>query len=259
MRIQLSTIAVLILLHSANVTAEPAVSQAHIYKEVKNGKERSIPYRLILPSTIEENVSLPLVIHLHGAGERGTDNNNQLIHLYGKGRALGNVDITKTPYIAFAPQCPNEQQWVNVPWKDGSYKAGEISDALDLALAAMDDVIKTHKIDKTRIYITGLSMGGYGTWDAIQRRPDFFAAAVPICGAGDPSQAKKIAKLPIWVWHGDADDAVPVRGSREMVGAIKGAGGDARYTELEKVGHNSWAPAYASKEMWDWMFAQKRK
>jgi len=237
------------------LAADP-ISEAHVFKDDKGG---SIAYRLIKPSTIEENVKLPLIVHLHGAGERGSDNEKQLVHFYGKHKALGTVDADKQPYIAFAPQCPEGQQWVDVPWSKGSYKQGEISKALDLALKAMDAVIKEHNIDTSRVYITGLSMGGYGTWDAIQRRPDFFAAAVPICGAGDPGQAKAIAKLPIWVWHGDADSAVPVQGSRDMVAAIRAFGGEAKYDELQGVGHNSWAPAYANKEMWEWMFKQKRE
>jgi len=243
-----------LLLVCASRAAGP-VSEAHLHQE----EVGLIKYRLIKPSSIEKEKRYPLIVHLHGAGERGDDNAKQLAHFFAPGKALAKVDDAKQPYFAFVPQCPNGEQWVNVPWKDGSYELKKISDALDLALRAMDQIIKDNPIDTSRIYITGLSMGGYGTWDAILRRPDFFAAAVPICGAGDPSKAKLIAKLPIWVWHGDADTAVPVKGSRDMIEAIKNAGGNAKYSELEKVGHNSWDAAYDSSEMWQWMFEQKRE
>lgn len=245
----------MLFLAAAARAADP-VSEAHVFKDEKG---RSIPYRLIKPVKGEKEKRYPLVIHLHGAGERGEDNQKQLAHFFAPGKALGKIDAEKQPYFAFAPQCPPNQQWVNVPWKDGSYEQKPISDALDLALLAIDQVIKDHPIDVSRIYITGLSMGGFGTWDAIQRRPDFFAAAVPICGAGDPSKAKLIVKTPIWAWHGESDTVVPPSGSRDMIEAITKAGGEAKYTELKKVGHNSWAPAYDSAEMWDWMFKQSRE
>lgn len=251
----LPALLVLGVVQSLALAAEP-VSEARTFKDDKG---RSIAYRLIKPAAVEKDQRYPLVVHLHGAGERGDDNEKQLVHFYAKGKALGTVDAAKQPYFAFAPQCPNDQQWVNKPWGKGSYEQDKISDALDVALLAMDSVIKELPIDTSRIYITGLSMGGYGTWDAILRRPDLFAAAVPICGAGDPSKAKLIAKLPIWAWHGDADNVVPPSGSRDMVEAIAKAGGEAKYSELKKVGHNSWAAAYSSGEMWDWMFKQKRE
>ncbi len=244
----------MLFLAAAAHAAEP-VSEARIFKDEKG---RTLRYRLIKPVKGEKERLYPLVIHLHGAGERGEDNEKQLVHFFAPGKGLGKVAVDKHHCFAFVPQCPPDQQWVNVPWKDGSYEQKPISDALDLALKAMDQVIKEHPIHEGRIYITGLSMGGFGTWDAILRRPGFFAAAVPICGAGDPGKAKTITQTPVWAWHGDADNVVPVSGSRDMIEAITKAGGQPKYTELKKVGHNSWAPAYDSAEMWDWMFNQQR-
>jgi predicted peptidase len=128
------------------------------------------------------------------------------------------------------------------------------------ALAALDDTIKKEQIDESRLYLTGLSMGGYGSWDLAARQPERFAAVVPICGGGDEKQAPKLAKLPIWVWHGDADQAVKVTRSRQMVEAIKAAGGSPKYTELPGVGHDSWTAAYNGPEnCLSWLFEQKKK
>lgn len=115
------------------------------------------------------------------------------------------------------------------------------------------------QIDPDRLYITGLSMGGFGTWDAIQRKPDLFAAAVPICGGGDVSKASHITKIPIWVFHGAEDNLVNPKWSRDMVEAIKRAGGNPKYTEYPGVGHHSWVPAYSDPELFEWLFSQKKK
>ncbi|MCA9047007.1 MAG: prolyl oligopeptidase family serine peptidase, partial [Planctomycetaceae bacterium] len=125
-------------------------------------------------------------------------------------------------------------------------------------LELLDQLIKTHAIDEDRIYVMGLSMGGYGTWDLLARHPEKFAAGVPICGGGDEKQAAKIKEMPIWVFHGDADTAVKVERSRNMVAAIKEAGGKPKYTEYPGVGHNSWTPAINEPEILPWLFSQKR-
>ena len=116
---------------------------------------------------------------------------------------------------------------------------------------------KEYSIDPQRIYLTGLSMGGYGTWDLLARKPDLFAAGVPVCGGGDESTAEKFAKVPVWVFHGDKDTAVPVGRSRTMVEALKKAGGHPKYTEYAGVGHNPWDKAYADPKLMNWLFKQK--
>jgi predicted peptidase len=121
-----------------------------------------------------------------------------------------------------------------------------------------DQLQKDFNVDKRRLYLTGLSMGGFGTWDALQRWPDKFAAAVPVCGGGDVGQAKQIAKVPIWVFHGAKDSVVKPDRSRKMVNAIRAAGGDSKYTEYPEAGHDSWSETYRNPQLYDWLFAHKK-
>jgi predicted peptidase len=120
-------------------------------------------------------------------------------------------------------------------------------------------MLEESSIDPKRIYITGLSMGGYGTWDAIYRRPNLFAAAAPICGGGDPTTVSAYSTLPIWCFHGDQDEAVPVEYSRKMIESLKEVGAEPKYTEYAGVGHDSWTQTYAADEFFEWLFAQRRK
>mgnify|MGYP000710579832 CR=1 FL=1 len=130
---------------------------------------------------------------------------------------------------------------------------------MKLVFNVVDQLAKEHKVDKNRIYITGLSMGGYGTFDALARRPDFFAAAIPICGGGDVKTAKIFKDVPLWIFHGAADNVVPVKMSQEMVKALKKAGGEPKYTEYPGVKHNSWTQTYRKSEVWAWMFGHSKK
>jgi len=217
-----------------------------------------LKYRLLKPLGYNPNKSYPLVIFLHGAGERGDDNLAQLKH--------GMADFCKTarreknPCYVIAPQCPTGEKWADIDWAaEGVIKLpAEASDSMKLTLAVVDAMLEDAAIDKNRVYITGLSMGGYGTWDAIARRPEFFAAAVPICGGGDPSTAAKIKNIPISCFHGDQDKAVAVEKSRLIINAIKEAGGSPLYKEYPGVGHDSWTQTYANDATHDWLFAQRR-
>jgi predicted peptidase len=121
----------------------------------------------------------------------------------------------------------------------------------------MQYVISHEAVDPARIYLTGLSMGGYGTWDLAARQPERFAAILPICGGGDEATAPRLAKLPIWCFHGDADTVVPVERSRTMIAAVRAAGGSPKYSELPGVGHDSWTPAYRDPAVLDWLFAKR--
>jgi predicted peptidase len=134
-----------------------------------------------------------------------------------------------------------------------------MSKELALVVQILDSVAKQFSIDSSRVYVTGQSMGGYGTWDVILRYPGKFAAAIPVCGAGDPTQAKLIADLPVWAFHGDKDHTVPVKGSRQMLAALKAAGSGARYTEYPGVGHDSWRKAWSEEELIPWLFQQQNK
>ena len=136
-----------------------------------------------------------------------------------------------------------------------------VSQNMALVLPLLDSVLEEFegKVDLDRIYVVGFSMGGYGTWDLIVRHPGRFAAAVPVCGAGDPSKAEGIKDLPVWAFHGDKDGAVPVSGSREMVAALKKAGGEPKFTEFPGVGHNAWTPAWRNPELVAWLFDKTRR
>lgn len=217
-------------------------------------------YRVRVPDKVEAGKKYPLVLLLHGAGGRGDDNRGQ-VNDAGGGASLEKMGVSST-YGAYvmAGQVPNNQLWVDVPWSSLDHEMPKVSDSMRMMLEALDAFVADQKnqIDPQRIYVIGLSMGGYGTWDAIQRRPGLFAAAVPICGGGDKRLAKKIAPLPIWAWHGDQDGVIKPSRSRDMVAALKAAGGEPKYTEVKGRGHNVWVDAFGSKEMWHWMFEQKK-
>ena len=215
-------------------------------------------YRLLKPKGYDPKKSYPLVLFLHGAGERGSDNKIQLIH--GMNEFAADEIMEKYPAFVIAPQCPEGKQWVEVAWTADEHTmpkepAEPLRQSLDLVAALQ----KEFSIDKSRLYVTGLSMGGFGAWDAIQRHPELFAAAVTVCGGGDTSLAEKIKDTPVWAFHGADDDAVKPKRSRDMIAALKKAGGSPIYREYEKVGHNSWEKAYRDAEMYEWLFGQKKK
>ena len=224
-----------------------------------DGQEVEGRYRLLEPDFVEPGVEYPLVVFLHGAGERGTDNAKQLQYLP---TALASREKRdRFPCYVIAPQCDPEKRWAEI---DRSSKksvplAAEPSTMMRVAIGAIQRTLARHPIDRRRVYLTGLSMGGYGSWDLAARHSQLFAAAVPICGGGDEAQAPRLAKLPIWAFHGDADAVVPPERSRTMVAAIRAAGGEPRYSELPGVGHDSWKTAYRDESgLLDWLFAQRR-
>jgi len=157
----------------------------------------------------------------------------------------------KYPSFILAPQCPQNRFW-------GHSDSNQPTSEMRLALEILDQVQQDYQVDSGRLYVMGMSLGGYGTWDIITRRPKTFAAAVPICGGGNPSKATLITKTPIWAFHGDQDESVNVSESRSMVAALKKAGGLPRYTEYKGVGHNSWVPAFKEPDFLSWIFAQTR-
>lgn len=219
---------------------------------------RVLPYRLHAPDPIEPGKAYPLVIFMHGAGERGIDNRIQLRNF------RSTVEFWKKhPCFVFAPLCPRRDQapeavWVDTPF--GSSVGHTMKELptwpMRLALDAIAQFIATHPVDRHRIYVTGLSMGGFATWEILQRRGEMIAAAVPVCGGADTAFAAKLAAIPIWVTHGDADDIVPVSRSRDIVAAINAAGGNPKYTEFPGVKHDAWTYTYSNPEIWDWMFSQ---
>lgn len=218
-----------------------------------------LQYRLLKPKDYDAKKKYPLVIFLHGAGERGDDNEKQLVH--GMNDFASDEVMTRYPAFVIAPQCPAGEIWGGVGigrLAKSPPPADKLAPALDATLKTVESLRKEFPIDGKRIYMTGLSMGGYGTWDALAKRTELFAAAAPICGGGDTSQVSKFKDIPIWAFHGADDKTVPVERSREMIEALKGAGGNPKYTEYPGVGHNSWAQTYADPALYEWLFTQRR-
>jgi predicted peptidase len=215
-------------------------------------------YRLLGPKSITPGTRYPLVIFLHGAGERGNDNLSQLKYFP---TWMAEQSARKAhPCFVLAPQCRDEQKWVDVDWSKIESTPQSPTPTVDMmaVIAALEDTLQREPIDPARISLTGLSMGGYGSWDLAARMPDRFAAVLPICGGGDEATAAKIKDLPIWCFHGDADTAVRVERSRTMIEALRAAGGAPKYSELAGVGHDSWTPAYRDPDVLAWLFAQKK-
>ena len=228
--------------------------EKHIYKT----ETAPLYYRLLKPKNLDTSQTYPLVLFLHGAGERGTDNEITLNHI--DKLFLNEENREKYPCYVLVPQCPKEKRWVEVHWGlDSHSQPEEPSFAMQATSDLLKEIIQAHPIDTQKLYITGLSMGGYGTWDMISRYPDLFAAAAPICGGGDEAQASKITQIPIWAFHGDRDRVVKVERTRNMIRAIEAEGGKSKYTEYEGVGHGSWIPAYKEKQFLEWMFGQVKE
>lgn len=217
----------------------------------------SLNYRIYAPEDAGVAGPLPMVVFLHGAGQRGGDNDSHLVHGARAIRAF--IESHNQPAVIIAPQVPEGEQWVNTPWGDARHTMpAEPSRTMRLLIGLIRATIAQGGVDRDRVYITGLSMGGFGTWDVISRVPELFAAAIPICGGGDTAQAEQIAGLPVWVFHGDADQVVMVSRSRDMVDAITAVGGAPRYTEYPDIEHDSWTQTYSNNEVMQWLFAQKR-
>jgi predicted peptidase len=213
----------------------------------------AMPYRLFTPANAASG-PLPLIVYLHGGGGAGTDNLQQL--------SGGNTTGTRAfispewqgrqaAYVA-APQLPDPHFWYALE-----------SDALapygTMVIELVESLLREHNIDADRVYLTGQSRGGRGTWDIARKRPDLFAAAVPLCGEGTPSKAASLRDMPIWAFHGSDDPTVPVTGSRDMVAALRTLGSSVRYTEYPGVAHNVWTLAYVEPELPEWLFQQKRR
>lgn len=246
----------------AAARADDAPSVTDLYeaktKTVPLGKGESIsmPYRLMKPKTLEDKKRYPLVLYLHGAGERGSDNQKQLGAL--AVWLASDENREKYPCFLLAPQCPEDKAWASTASKsDPLGEPGKPSQPMQAVLAILDEVVKRYPIDKQRVYVTGISLGGRGTWEIAQRMPEKFAAVAPICNGGYEKYAARLVGVPVWAWHGDADDVIPVERSRGMIAAIEKAGGKPKYTELEGVGHDSWTAAYTGPDnLLPWMFEQ---
>lgn len=208
-----------------------------VYK-FKNARIESFNYLLYTPKNVD-NEKLPLIVMLHGAGERGDDFNKISVHGLAKYLESG----LEIPAVVLAPQCPSEFIWNLLTF--------ELKELIDY-------IAENYNIDSYRISITGLSMGGYGTWEMGMSYPGFFSALAPICGGGVSWRVGSIGKTPVWAFHGDADTVVPPVNSYEMCDRLKAAGGNVRLTVFHGVDHNSWAPAYEQTNLIEWLVASHR-
>ena len=221
--------------------------------------EETFHYRLLRPENIDPDKTYPLVVFLHGAGERGDDNAVQL--KYFPAQMAQPRWRERFPCYVLAPQCRKGAKWVEVDWSQPETHPtpADPGDQMKVVLQILKTTMAEEKVDAKRVYLTGLSMGGYGTWDLAIRHTELFAAAAPICGGADNTAVGKLKDLPVWVAHGDADNAVPVERSRLAVAALRAAGGKPVYVEMPGVQHDSWTPSYADNDgLVPWMFRQSK-
>ncbi|GAB2772544.1 prolyl oligopeptidase family serine peptidase [Salinimicrobium soli] len=232
-----------------------AYSQSSLfsYEQYVNAEGDTLKYRQLM-SDYAPNTKYPLVIFLHGSGERGDDNEAQL--KWGVKNFASSEVMKMHPSIVIAPQCPKNMSWA-VLSENGSFQPSPTK-PMELLKGLIDQTLANLPVDPDRVYITGLSMGGFGTFDAITRYPDLFAAAVPVCGGGDVTKAPLIAGIPMWIFHGALDEAVSPVLSRNMVEALTKAGAHPGYTQYPEAGHFSWIAAYSDPMMMEWLYSQKK-
>lgn len=224
-------------------SADEKIKTGFVDKTFKNADGTTSPYVVFVPKDYDGTKEYPTMLFLHGSGE--TKGGTKMPADVGIATAIRKRE-KDFPFIVVIPQS-EKRTW------------GAASDDGKRALAMLDAVQKEYKTDAKRQYLTGLSMGGFGTWSIAAAHPDRFAAIVPICGGGNVKDAEKIKDIPTWVFHGDADTAVKVDRSREMVEALKKADGKPKYDEYPGVGHNSWDKAYGTDELYKWLLSQKKK
>lgn len=218
-----------------------------------------ISYRLFLPKDYDAAKKYPLVLVFHGAGQRGYDNRKQLAP-YTAGW-IDDAVQSKHPCILVIPQCPVKQDWVDFEWAKRTYSfaAIKISKSMRLTKELLDQVMREKSVDPNRVYVLGASMGGYGAWNFVMHYPALVAAAVPVCGGGDPAMAETIKQVPIWAFHGDNDNIVPPWGTQNMVDAIKKAGGTKiKLTMYPEVSHDACMKAWREPELVEWLFSQSK-
>jgi len=221
----------------------PALSPGQHSQAFKKTITRTVScqYLLFLPEGYgEKKQCWPMILFLHGAGERGND--LRKVKKHGPPKI---VEKKKDfPFIVVSPQCPKDDWW---------------TEKVEVLINLLDDIVARYDVDTERIYLTGLSMGGYGTWALAAAYPDRFAAIAPICGGGKRLMAHRLEDVPVWAFHGAKDKVVPVKESEEMVNAIKARGGNAKLTVYPDAGHDSWTETYNNKKLYDWFLKHRKK
>lgn len=225
--------------------------------------EDTLSYRILYPKNFDEQASYPLILFLHGAGERGSDNKKQLTH--GSTLFSNKENESDYPAIVIFPQCPSNDYWAKVVVDRSTHPLGLSfqyengpTRPMELVMALVEDFKKKNYVRKDQIYLMGLSMGGMGTYELLSRKPDTFAAAIAICGAGDPSTVKKYAqKTPLWAFHGAQDNVVDPKYSLEMVAALLKEGAFPKMTMYDYADHNSWDSAFSEPALLEWLFSHR--
>lgn len=231
-----------------------------------NTKGDSLLYRILYPENYDQGKKFPLVLFLHGAGERGQDNEKQLTH--GAALFLSAENREKYPAIVVFPQCPMDKYWIDISVRkelfgkgdpDFSQSIEQPSEQLDLVNELTEHLLHKEKIDKKRLYIMGLSMGGFGTFETLGRWPKKYAAAIAICGGGNLSLAKRYAHhTSLWITHGGMDDIVPPILSQRVYNVLKEEGADVKYSFYPEANHNAWDPTFAEPDLLPWLFSKHK-
>lgn len=239
----------------AQHSADPSLFSAHLHVDGAD----TLSYRFALSQAARTSKDpLPLVIFLHGAGERGSDNLAQLrlcVHYF-----LDDSIYSRYPFALLVPQCPEDQRWVNTDWTLLSHRM-ESTPTVQMrgVFYLIDSLLATGRYDPYRVYVVGISMGGFGVWDALQRRPQTFAAAIPVCGGGDPAYVDRLLDIPICVFHGERDKLVKPLRSHAMYDAVKHAGGHRiRLTTYSDLGHLCWDRTFSTPGLFHWLFTQRK-
>jgi len=216
-------------------------------------------YRILYPENYDKSKEYPLMLFLHGSGERGNDNEKQLKH--GSSLFTNAQNRQKYPAIVVFPQCPENEYWAPISKDEDKtftfVNSKTPTEPMQLLIRLLSELKKKEAVDRKRIYVAGLSMGGMGTFDIICRKPKTFAAAVPICGGVSLERLRKIKKMPIRMYHGDADNVVPALHSRNAYIELKAMGAQKAQIVLFKgVGHNSWDHAFKTDDFMEWIFTK---
>lgn len=250
--IAISLLAGIAMLVHSPARGEEKIKTGFIDKTHKNSDGSTSPYVVFVPHSYDGKKEFPIILFLHGAGEtKSTKKGSKMPVDVGIGPAIKKRE-KDFAFIVVIPQAEDVKTPVLRRWYADSPDGKR-------ALAMLDEVMKEYKVDAKRQTLSGLSMGGFGTWNIAAAHPERWNAIVPICGGGDPKDAAKIKDIPCWCFHGDADTAVPVQRSRDMIDALKKAGGKPKYDEYPKVGHNSWDKAYGTDELYTWLLEQKKQ
>jgi len=260
MKIKLSLVIVLLFIGLFAKAQDKSLYKKEIYV---SGND-TLPYRILLPLNYDASKKYPLILFLHGAGERGNDNEKQLVH--GSSLFLRDSIREKYPAIVLFPQCPENSFWSNVHRFDDKHgeerhvfqTGGEPTVAMVLVQQLLKKIIQEYPVEKKQVYVGGLSMGGMGTFEIVWRNPKLFAAAFPVCGGASVTYAKRLKDVHWWVFHGAKDDIVVPQFSQRMVTALEDIHADVKFTLYPEANHNSWDSAFAEPELLPWLFSIKK-